>query len=158
MTLSFALATWLWAVPVAHSVDQDSPPQACTLDSVRVLSGRTSIGLPSRRVELPVGGSEGAEVTVYGDIEAPSIIAASFFGETGKVDIWFVLGSQETFVRHRVSNYSGPFQPGVSVSSTVTSEFVICAGHVPVYPNSRDATAYEDSVRTLALVRSQLAR
>ena len=95
---------------------------------------------------------------MYGPPGDPGIIAASIYGETRKVDFLFVLGGDETFVRHTVSHYSGPLRPGVSVSSTVTSEFAVCAGQPPAYPGSTHVTAYEEAAKTLALILSVLSR
>ena len=153
--LTNALAAWALAAQVAASPSQNSGVQPCSLDSARALSNRTTDGLPSRRLVLPVRSTEGAEATVYGDPARPSIIAATIYGETGKVDIWFAVGDAQTFVRHTVSNYAEPLPSDGAVASTVTTEFVICEGQTPSYPDM-DSIPYDDAVDVLTVIRSRL--
>jgi hypothetical protein len=136
-----------------------STPQAwnCSLDSARELASRPAVGLPSHRLELRDDATQGSEATVYGNPAEPSVIAVTFFGETGRVDISFYLDKNRAYVRHKTSNYAGRLRPDVPVASTATYEFVICDGRRPVYPNSRDITVCDQAVHILSLVRSRLS-
>jgi hypothetical protein len=145
MRIPVAAAVLALGAPGAQSLLSSGPlstPQAwnCSLDSAGELVSRPTAGLPSHRLELRDDATQGSEATVFGNPADPSVIAVTFFGETGKVDISFYLDKNRAYVRHKTSNYAGRLRPDVHVASTATYEFVICDGQRPVYPNSRDIT------------------
>jgi hypothetical protein len=47
----------------------------------------STVGLPTRHLELREGAAQGGEATVFGSLAEPSVIAVTFYGETAKVDI-----------------------------------------------------------------------
>lgn len=99
------------------------------------------------------GSTEGQEATAYfdGNSRRPSVIAVTYFGETGRVEEHFYLRDSATFVLHRdESIYAGPMsdQPP-KIASLVRQVIYVCNGRPAISEYTETGGRAIESVRRL---------